>query len=941
MTLEQFKKKWQFATLTERSASHEHFLDVCHLLGVPTPAEEDQAGESYTFEKHVAKTRGGKGFADVWKRGHFAWEYKGPERDLRAAYAQLHEYLPDLDNPPLLVVSDLRSFQVHTNFINSRPRVYSFTVAELVANRPTEACLLPPLEVLRALFGDFNVLRRERTAERITEDAAKEFLKLAQSLELETERREKHADRPRVAHFLMRILFCLFADSIGLLPDGLFRDMIRKDRANSKVFCRKLRALFHAMAHDHSFFGEHDIPFFNGGLFNPEDDTVLPLDDADMGVLRDLAEWNWSQVAPAIFGTLFERAFKKEKRKLIGAHYTSPDDINLLIEPVLLRPLREKWAAVQTKLEELAAQRDQAAGARDRLQAQAEMEAVLGGWAAELSSVRVLDPACGSGNFLYLALRALMDLWLEARNLCGALGLPLFDTAIVNPGQLYGIETDFYSHELASIVVWIGYLQWRHEHPMGDQETPILRKLTNIQHADAILRYNENKVPYEPEWPAVDYIVGNPPFVGGQHIRRKLEDEYVNDLFAVYKGRVGASSDFVVYWFEKARAMIQENKCRRAGLISTQAIRKGVSNQVLSRILDSGGIFMAWSDKAWELDGAQVRVSLIAFDDGTEESRTLDDRAVSDIYSNLQTGIDVATAIRLAENKKLAFQGPVKVGSFEMSSDAAKLMLKQHNPNGKSNSEVIKPWINGRDIVDRPHHRWIIDFGTMSEQQAALFEGPFEHLRSTVKAKRAKNNDKQRREHWWRLGRSGGDLKAAVKSLSRQLVTSRVAKHRFFTWVSPDTVPDARVVAFASGDDYFSGILHSRIHQVWFLATSARHGVGNDPTYDTETCFETFPLPWPPGKEPKRDAKVKAIAVAAAKLVELRDKWLNPPKASPEELQKLTLTNLYNKRPQWLLDVHAALDSAVAAAYGWPADLSDGQILERLLALNLKRAKAN
>ncbi len=349
---------------------------------------------------------------------------------------------------------------------------------------------------------------------------------------------------------------------------------------------------------------------------------------------------------------------------------------------------------------------------------------------------------------------------------------------------------------------------------------------------------------------------------------------------------------------------------------------------------------MAWSDRAWVLDGAQVRSSIVAFDNGDEQSRTLDGDAVEAIHVNLQTGAQVAAAKRLKENKGLAFQGPVKVGKFELSERLSQFLLAQSNPNGRPNSDVIKPWINGGDIVDRPRHRAIIDFGEMSEQEAALYEGPFEHLVKTVKTKRLENRDGQRKRNWWRLGRSGGHLKAALKPLARALVTSRVSKHRFFIWCSPETVPDTRVVVLASDTDYFAGTLHSKAHLTWFEATSSRHGVGNDPTYNTNTCFDTFPFPWPPGTEPSESESpiVRAIAESARELVRLRDAWLNPPDTPEAELKKRTLTNLYNARPTWLANAHRTLDEAVFAAYGWPSSLTTQEILARLLALNHQRA---
>ncbi|MHB1795048.1 MAG: class I SAM-dependent DNA methyltransferase [Acidobacteriaceae bacterium] len=942
LSVAEFVNRWKIFSQSEDAGSQSHFLNLCDMLGEPGPAASDSIGDRYAFEKHVSKTRGGKGFADVWLRDHFAWEYKGKHKDLKKAYDQLNDYREDLGNPPLLVVCDLDRFEVHTNFTATNKRVYAFNLDDLNHNKVTATCPLPPLEVLRALFGDYNVLRPEFTDAQVTKETAAHFSRLAERLELEE--RNLGASRAEVAHFLVRLLFCLFADSIGLLPNHVFRNLLQsEDRLLPTKFLRKLKLLFEAMSQPEGIFGEHSIKHFNGGLFDSS--SIIQLDLADLGILYEVSKnYDWSHVAPAIFGTLFERSLDPARRSLIGAHYTSEEDILLLIEPVLMRPLEQRWAIVRQRiLEALEIERAEEAARNSRqarLRTDLPSQKLLADWIDELTSVRVLDPACGSGNFLYVALRRLLDLWLEARKFAAEQGISLVIPKMVSPTQLFGIETEFYAHELASIVVWIGFLQWKHEHGVQEDREPVLQKLDNIEHGDAILRYDAEGKPYEPEWPRADFIIGNPPWLGGKKIRRAYGDKITEELFATYNGRVPAEADLVTYWFEKARASVESGEVERVGLLATQSIRQGANRRILDRVAATSSIFMAWSDREWVVEGAQVRSSIIAFDDGSEPSRTLDGLAVSQIHPNLQAGINVTSANPLRENSGIAFQGPVKVGKFEVSAELANYMLRQPNPNGLSNAEVIKPWINGADVVDRPLHRSIIDFGTKTEAEAALFEAPFEHLKIKVKPSRLKNRDKQRRERWWRLGRSGGDLKNALAPLARALVTSRVSKHRFFVWCSPETIPDTRVVVFASDKDYFAGLLHSEVHLTWFLATSSRHGVGNDPTYNIETCFDTFPFPWPPGTEPTEaeDTRVHAIADAARELVRLRDAWLNPPDASEAELKARTLTNLYNQRPEWLANAHRVLDEAVFAAYGWPSGLSKQEILARLLALNHERA---
>ncbi len=462
------------------------------MLGEPHPAASDSVGERYAFDKYVSKTKGGKGYADVWLRDHFAWEYKGRHKDLKKAYEQLNDYREDLGNPPLLVVCDMDRFEVHTNFTSTSKRVYAFTLDDLNRNQVTATCPLPPLDVLRALFGDVSVLRPERTDAQVTQEAAKLFSRLAERLELEE--RNLDATREEIAHFLMRLLFCLFADSIGLLPERVFRNIIQsQDRFLPKKFLRKLTLLFQAMSESDGIFGEHTIRYFNGGLF--DDASTIALDPGDLGILYEVSKnYDWSHIAPAIFGTLFERSLDPKRRSLIGAHYTSEEDILLLVEPVLMRPLQRRWAEIREQvLEALEVERtrDDAENRRQtRIKTDRESERLLAAWFDELVAVRVLDPACGSGNFLYVALRRMLDLWLEARKFAAEHGISLVVPKMVSPSQLYGIETEFYAHELASIVVWIGFLQWKHEHGVLEDEEPILKKLDNIQHDDAIMRYD-------------------------------------------------------------------------------------------------------------------------------------------------------------------------------------------------------------------------------------------------------------------------------------------------------------------------------------------------------------------------------------------------------------------------------------------------------------------
>jgi len=931
LSIPEFVARWKASTLTERSAAQSHFIDLCEVLGQPHPAAADQTGDSFTFEKHVSKLKGGKGYADVWKRGYFAWEYKGKHKDLQAAYLQLADYREDLENPPLLVVCDQDRFEVHTNFTGTAPNVYRFTLDDVLSTSPTPNCALPPLEVLRSVFTAPAQLRPELAALRVTEKVAAEFGALALSL------RARGEDPERAAHFLMRLLFCLFADSIGLLPEHLFRQMIAVDAGRPASFTRKLRQLFSAMSTSGNNFGPLDIAWFNGGLF--ADDEALELTAPDMVTLRKAAALDWSNVEPSVFGTLFERSLNPDKRSQLGAHYTSAADILLIVEPVVIAPLEARWAEVKAEATALAEAASKAKGAAyNKLREQ--MRGKLYAWVEELARIRILDPACGSGNFLYLALKRMLDLWQEARVFAANHGLPTVLPEQVHPSQLYGLELNTYAHELASVVVWIGYLQWLQEHGMGVPTEPILRKLDNIQHRDAILALDSEDKPAEAEWPEADFIIGNPPFLGDKRMFSELGDDYVNALREIYADRVPGGADLVTYWFEKARAQIGVGKAKRAGLLATQSIRAGANLKVLQRIERSGRIFMAWSDRPWILDGASVRVSMVGFDGGSEQTLSLDGETVSTIHADLTSAAEMTSAVALSENSGLCFIGTQKGGGFELLPAIAKEMLSAPmNVNGRHNNEVIKPWVNGADVTGRPRGMYIIDFGSyMSEAEASLFELPFEYIRERVRPQRLLLRRANYVRLWWIHAESRPGMRKAIATMSRYVVTPRVSKHRVFCWVNGNVIPDTRLCVIACDEDYVFGVLHSRLHEVWSIATCSWHGVGNDPTYNASSCFDTFPFPWAPGKEAQDNPLVQAIAQAASELVTKRGAWLTPPDAKPETLSKRTLTNLYNDRPSWLADLHRTLDEAVFAAYDWPPSLTDAEILERLLALNHARA---
>ncbi|MBA3472406.1 MAG: class I SAM-dependent DNA methyltransferase [Rubrobacter sp.] len=443
---------------------------------------------------------------------------------------------------------------------------------------------------------------------------------------------------------------------------------------------------------------------------------------------------------------------------------------------------------------------------------------------------------------------------------------------------------------------------------------------------------DENGEPKEPEWPEADVIVGNPPFLGGNKIRAELGGEYVEDLFELYKGCVPAFADLVCYWFERARRQVEEGKARRVGLLATNSIRGGVNRRVLERTKDTGDIFFAESDRPWILNGAAVRVSMVGFDNGSESEKRLGGAPVQKINADLTGDLELSAAQRLNENAGLCFYGSQQKGSFDITPAQAKELLAEPNPFGLDTKQVVRPATNGAQLLRRTSETWVIDFGvSMSLEEAALYEAPFEYVKRVVYPERQNRSEKRQREYWWLHARPSPRYRKIIESQALYMASPVVSKHRIFVWLDRNVLADHQLVVFALEDNYSFGVLHSRAHELWALRMGTFLGVGNDPRYTPTTCFETFPFP-----EPNEEQRAE-ISAAAKRLDELRRNWLNPEGASEAELKKRTLTNLYNQRPTWLANAHARLDAAVYAAYGWPADLPDEEVLKNLLALNLER----
>jgi type II restriction/modification system DNA methylase subunit YeeA len=969
MTPEEFVTKWKAVELKERSAAQSHFNDLCRMLNEPSPTDADPTGEWYCFEKGATKSTGGEGWADVWKRDHFGWEYKGKRKDLNAAFAQLQQYALALEHPPLLVVCDLDRFQIHTNWTNSVSEVHEFALDDL-----RDAAIR---EKLKWVFSDPEKLKPGKTRQALTEQAAGEFANLAQRL------RDHGHKSEAVAHFINRLVFCMFAEDVELLPNKMFRRMLEHALRRPEEFEALASDLFRAMKAGGRIGFEH-VAWFNGGLF--DDDNALPLGKEEIVLTLSAANLDWAEIDPSIFGTLFERGLDPDKRSQLGAHYTDRDKIMLIVEPVIIRPWRDEWERTKSVIAEhmasVAAARErrptkQSEARRVHAAARRAEEAGLRaarsafqGYLERLRTFRVLDPACGSGNFLYLALLALKDLEHRANIEAEVIGLQRVAPAI-GPECVLGIEINPYAAELARVTVWIGEIQWMRRNGFDVSRNPILKPLETIENRDAVL----NSGGTEATWPAVDAIIGNPPFLGAKLMKGWLGVDYTDRLRNCFKGRLPGFSDLVCFWLEKAREATLKGKCRRVGLVATSSLRGGTNRVVLDAIAEKLVIYDAWSELPWTIEGARVEVSIVCFAHAADspELRRLNGAPVAGINADLTTGINLTTAKALTENENISFLGIQTSGPLDISGDFAREMLQMpNNPNGQGNSDVLKPYWNGDDVAGRPRDRWLIDMPVgLSDASASLFQAPYEYLRQTeytplrgkppVSFMNYRRNTPAQNKSWWEPHRPRPAMRRCIEKLTRYIVTPETAQYRLFVWLKYPTLPDKNLIVIVRDDDTTFGILHSRFHEAWALRLGT--SLEDRPRYTSTTTFASFPFPQGltlniPAATYADNPHASAIADAARRLNELREAWLNPPELvryEPEVvpgfpdrivpvstnaaaiLKSRTLTNLYNDRPTWLTNVHRDLDAAVAAAYGWPGDISEDDALAALLQVNAAR----
>jgi hypothetical protein len=1030
----EFIRRWENSGAAERANYSMFLTELCALLQVPgpQPARPDDRDNAYVFERSVPMSDGdGKvtiGRIDLYKRGCFVIEAKqgsaaeeagglfAPEpaarlrrgtavrgtdhwdAEMKKAKGQAERYVRSLPveegNPPFVLVVDVgHVIELYADFsrlgktYTPFPDVQSYRILlEQLADAEVR-------KRLALIWNDPLSLDPARHSAKVTRQIAEKLARLAKSFEAAGHHPEV------VASFLMRCLFTFFAEDVGLIDrersaEEPFTELLKSLKGHVDRFVPMVQDVWSRM--DSGGFSpamRRQLKRFNGKLF--KECQALAVNAAQLDLLVEAGESDWSDVEPAIFGTLLERALEPRERHKLGAHYTPRAYVERLVMPTVIEPLREKW--------------DAAKAAAFTLQFQGKPEEArkaVREYLAELCNTIVLDPACGSANFLYVTMEHMKKLEGEVREELRQLGedQQLLERGglTVDPHQFLGLEVNPRAVAIAELVLWIGYLKW-HLRTLGHAPAePLLKAFENIKQQDAVLAYDRKELvtddsgkpvsrwdghtmkispvtgeeipdenarvpvyryvnPRKAEWPKADYVVGNPPFIGNKRMKLALGEGYVAALRDAHE-EVGGSADFVMYWWNHGAEIAIAGDLKRFGFITTNSITQSFNRSVVERNLSLGAsIIFAVADHPWVdcLDGAAVRVALTAGQRGPRPGRVLtieteregEDGAVdvelSDvagvINADLTTGADRTAVMPLEANEGLAFTGMYPLGQ-------GFILSKEDEPRAVGTDidakEVVKPYLTARDLAQQSRNSCIIDFYPRPANDVrAQYPSLYQWVLERVKPERDQNPVPERRRNWWLFTRPIPALRRALSNLHRFIAVPRTAKFFTFQFVKSNTIVDTTVVAIVTADAYHLGVFSSRIHRTWALSTGGT--LEDRPRYQHERTFDPFPFPDCTASQKSRIRELGESLDAHRK----RQQALHP---------ALTITDMYNvleklrhgeELTAWdrqvheqglisvLRQIHDDLDAAAADAYGWPHDLPDEQILQRLVALNAERAE--
>ncbi len=1012
--IEAFIARWQGGEGGQERANYALFLsELCDVLGVPRPdpASANHETNDYVFERSVReKSIDGSlslGRIDLYKRGSFVLEAKqsrqiGGSKEITGqtdlfgrseparrgtrganrawdvlmlnARRQAEDYaraLPvDHGWPPFILVCDVgHVLEVYADFSGQGKNYAQFPDRQSFRIYLEDLRQPETRERLVRIWTDPLSLDPARKSARVTREIAERLASVSKALEADHHRPED------VAMFLMRCLFTMFAEDVGLLPKASFRNLLERCEQDPDRLQPMVGQLWEAMDRgDFAIAIEARVRRFNGEFFKNR--TVLPLRREEIGELRQAASYDWREVDPSIFGTLLEQALDTGERKRLGAHYTPRAYVERLVVATVIEPLRADW--------------DRALSTAERQKAEGRMNdavATITAFHEALCRTRVLDPACGTGNFLYVSLELLKRLEGEVLEALADLGgqeaLSGLQGHTVDPHQFLGLEINPRAAAIAELVLWIGYLQWHLRTQNGFPGDPILKAFRNIAVKDAVLEGDRSVVmrggvaveqeygaPRQPAWPEAEFIVGNPPFIGGKDIRARLGDDRTEALWAAHPA-MNESADFVMYWWDHAAGLLtrKASVLRRFGLVTTNSISQVFQRRVMERYLTAKvpiSLVMAVPDHPWTKagkDAAAVRIAMTVAEAGTREGRLLEvvredaldtdapliefSETEGSIHSDLTVGVDVTKAVPLRANEGLSSPG-VKLhgaGFIVTPAEAGYLGLGRRAGLEKH----IREYRNGRDLTARARGAMVIDLdGLGIEEIRDRFPEVYQHVYLRVKSERDTNNEEYGRLNWWLFGRKNTLMRGFTHGLRRYIATVETPKHRVFQFLDASILPDNMIVAIGSDDGFILGVLSARIHGVW---TAMQGGTLEDrPRYTKSLCFDPFPFPT------ADDLQKHRVRTIAEDLDAHRKRVL-------ADHPHLTLTGLYNVLEKLragtppdaldraerrifddglvliLKEYHDRLDAEVAAAYGWPADLGDTEILARLVALNRERVR--
>ncbi|MDZ8117991.1 class I SAM-dependent DNA methyltransferase [Pontiella agarivorans] len=1030
-----FIERWTNSGAAERANGQIFLSELCTLLGVepPEPATPDINLNAYVFERDVTFHHGdgttSTGRIDLYKRGAFVLEAKQGSNDWKhddplepakklkkgtakrgtiawddamlRARGQGERYIRALPaeegRPPFLLVVDVgHSIELYSEFSCTGGAYIPFPApgSHRIFLKDLERSDIR--ERLRQVWEEPLELDPSKRSARVTREIADHLAALAKTLEADGQPAEK------TAAFLMRCLFTMFAEDVGLLERNSFTHLLESLSDTPEHFVPMVEELWAKM--DTGGFSttlRKNIRRFNGGLFAEK--TALPLTKNQLNLLIEAARADWRDVEPAIFGTLLERALDPVERHKLGAHYTPRAYVERLVLQTVINPVRSEWEAVEIAAANLAGQ--------GKIK---EAVSELRKYHRALCHIRVLDPACGSGNFLYVVLEHLKRIEGEIFDTLFEFGEGQASLDIagetVDPHQLLGLEINPRAAAIAELVLWIGTLQW-HFRNRGSvyPPEPIIRDFKNIECRDALIEYDAKtevldddgnpvthwdgrttkphpvtgkEVPDESAripvyaysnprkavWPEAEYIIGNPPFIGAARMRDALGDGYTDTVRKVHAD-VGESSDFVMYWWNHAAELLgarsRTSPTKRFGFVTTNSLRQTFNRRVLEKHMGTKkpiSLIYAIPDHPWvdAADGAAVRIAMTTAEAGESTGllQTVAEEKEADgegyavkltskhgkLHPDLTIGANIAGAVPLQANGGISSRGMTLSGKGFFLADSDIATMRGNNP---KTADLIKKFVGSRDLAQLPKERYVIDaFGVSENELRARYPEAYQWLYERVFPERSQNKRDSYRERWWIFAEPRTELRKFVQSLDRCIVTSRTAKHRIFMFADPSIMFESEVVVIGLEAGSPLGILSSRPHTLWALALGGRMGVGNDPRYNNSRCFETFPFP-------EATEEQKAAIRALGEQLDAHRKRQQA--AHPG----LTMTGMYNVLAKLragealtakektiheqglvsvLMQIHDELDAAVAAAYGWPADLTDEQILEHLVALNAARA---